>query len=314
MTTRPVPMVENRPGRITKDLLQFMRNVQSWYQGEGCHLATSPGDHTVEATLTRLASQWLCLDSFQVPHIPEPHRFNGPPDRGTLKLMATIENEYLSFLVRDQHQRAVAAGITHLGRDGKSYFRVDKEDEYVCSYLDLHTMNSHKVNVDALIEMLKKAPPYRIPSRDEGETLCYTDLRDELTLQTYATVRRWTEMRGQPVTVNHLSEAVYRLAAHRGPSACLVQSLPFETRIAAFLLGHELEHFPGCHVLVCLFYVGAEQTVLQPIVSAEPACVKDDDVTRMAIIGSQPHLAEKLKDAVRRNANDILGRTERMPG
>lgn len=313
MSARPSPMVQNRPGPITKDLLAFARLAQAWYQGEGNHLASSPNDHTVGTALTRLAGRCSCIGSFQLPSVKEPHSFAGSPNRGTLNLIATIESEYLSFLVRDQHQRTIAAGVTHLTRDGMCFIRVAEADEYTCSYLDLYTMNGHKVDIDTLAETLKKTPPHRIPSSDEGETTCFTDLRDELTLQTYATVRRWTEMRGQPITVNHLSEAVYRLAAHRGRSACLVQSYPFETQIAAFLLGHELEHAPG-RPLMQLFGDGTGHPDLEPILSDTPPSVKDGDVRRIAIIGSSPSITEDLTQAVQRNISDILARTERMPG
>jgi hypothetical protein len=306
-------MDQNRPGPITKDLLTFARGVQAWYQGEGNHLASSPEDHSTGSALTRLASRCLRIGSIQLPSIREPHQFPTSSGRGTLNLIATITGKYLTLLVRDRHQRTIAAGITHLARYGMSFIRVDETDEYIRCLLDLDPMNDHIVTIDTLIETLKETPPYRIPSSDEGETICFTNLRDELTLQTYATIRRWTEMRGQPVTVNCLSEALYLLASYQGRSACLVQSFPFETQIAAFLLGDALERAPG-EPLMQLFGFGTGHPDLEPIHSDAPPSVKDDDVGRMVIIGSSPSIAEGLKNAVKRNLYDILARTERMPG
>lgn len=313
MSARPSPMDQNRPGPITKDLLTFARGVQAWYQGEGNHLASSPEDHSTGSALTRLASQCPRIGSIQLSSIPEPHPFPTSSGRGTLNLIATITGEYLALLVRDQHRRTIAAGIMHLARDGKYLVRVDNGDEYACAHIAVHAMNTHIVTIDTLIKTLKETPPYRIPSSDEGETTCFTNLRDELTLQTYATIRRWTEMRGQPVTVNCLSEALYLLASHQGRSACLVQSFPFETQIAAFLLGDALERAPG-EPLMQLFGFGTGHPELEPIHSDAPPSVKDDDVMRIVIIGSSPSIAEGLKNAVKRNLNGILARTERMPG
>lgn len=312
MSARPSPMVQNRPGPITKDLLTFARGVQAWYQGEGNHLASSPEDHRTGSVLTRLASLCPSIGSIQ-PSCILPHPFPTSPGRGTLNLIATIAHEYLALLVRDQHRRTIAAGIMHLARDGKYLVRVDNGDEYACAHFAVHAMNTRIVTVDTLVGTLKETPPYRIPSSDEGETICFTNLRDELTLQTYATIRRWTEMRGQPVTVNCLSEALYLLASYQGRSACLVQSFPFETQIAAFLLGDALERAPG-EPLMQLFGFGTGHPDLEPIHSDAPPSVKDDDVGRMVIIGSSPSIAEGLKNAVKRNLYDILARTERMPG
>lgn len=304
MTTRPVPMVENRPGRITKDLLQFMRNVQSWYQGEGCHLATSPGDHTVEATLTRLASQWLCLDSFQVPHIPEPHRFSSPSDRGTLHLVATKTGEYLAFLVRNLHGQIVAAGITHLVRDGKSFIRVVEAGEYVCALIDLQAMNSHIVTVDLLIEALKNTSLYQF-GKKSGDITCFTDLRDDLTLQVYATVRRWAMMQGQPVTVNSLLEATHRQLTCRTPSVSLTRPSSFEAGVCEFLL---TEYY---------FHIGGEGLIrlVNPAQWLSPAAQeKIKERKHLYIIGSAPAVAQRANRAFEHSLTEIARRAEWTPG
>lgn len=305
MTTRPVPMVENRPGRITKDLLQFMRNAQAWYQGEGCHLAASPGDHTVEATLTRLASQCLCLESFQVPHIAEPHRFSSPSDRGTLHLVATKTGEYLALLVRNQHGQIAATGITHLVRDGKSFIRVVRAGEHVCAVIDLQAMNSHIVSVDLLVETIKRATPHAIDERTHDQATCFVDLRKDATLQTYATVRHWTELQEQPIIVNGLFDAVYRQVTCRTPSVSFTLPTPFEADVCQFLLAE--------------YWVSTGGTVLVPSMdfdASAPSTTPREGIVRptlLFIICSSRALTQQMGKAIRHSFDEIARRTGRMP-
>lgn len=304
MTTRPVPMVVTRPGRITKDLLQFMRNVQAWYQGRGCHLTPSPGDHTVEASLTRLANQCLCLGSFQVPHIAETHPFCASSDRGTLNLVATIAGEYLALLVRNLHGQIVAAGITHLVRDGKSFIRVTEAGEYVCALIDLQAMNSHIVTVDSLIEALKNTSPYQFDKKS-GDVICFTDLRDDLTLQVYATVRRLAMMQGQPVTVNNLLEATHRQLTCGTPNVSLTRPSSFEADVCEFLL---TEYY---------FQTGGEGLIRLVDLTQRLSATAQEKIGKrkhLYIVGSAPAVAQRMNRALEHSLTEIARRTEWTPG
>lgn len=278
---------QNKPGRITLDLITFLREVHVWYLDRKSRSASFPAPHSYFHPIVSIASKRRAFGSLRFDHAQETCSFERAPGETRVAVTISLQGEHLGFALYNTDLAIVGVGIVHLADNGKALIRLNTEDEIVECQIDLQAMQSPLVTVDALMDFVRDKRNTLFPERS-GETLeCFVDLRNEVTLQTFATIHKWTRVRGQPIIVDSLFEAVRRQFTSSTPSFSLTRPSSFEAEVCRFLLEDEHQ------------YNGGESLILLAMF---------DERARAWVVGSSSAVVAQIKNTLEHNHHEITSR------